>query len=360
MKRTFLEHSFVCSEADGGCNHPFQHPTTTIVNNPLLMLENSKKLKHNLQKDEFENSLLLGASFQNSNTSPSCILSSSSNDVEKKKQFELLTIIGSQGNNHGEFNNPFDIVIDHFSQLLFISDHDNKRVKIFNLHNLTLKQVIDICDKPNYMAIHTNNTLLITSREYVYKYSYDGKQLWKLSSPFQAPTGICVDFEGRIYVCDCFSHRIVVLSQNGQVEYTISSEGSNPGQLLYPRGIDLDHLNNLVVCDNGNNRRTNGAPVPTNASAKEELPPTKFRSTNINDDQKQLFHWKEVKSSFNINQGKTNLDEIINEKASITEKVKNGELPKPKQVLQYPLLMYELLNIVLPHIPINNQEKNIL
>ena len=105
---------------------------------------------------------------------------------------------------------------------------------------------------------------------------------------------------------------------------------------------------------------TNGAPVPTNASAKEELPPTKFRSTNINDDQKQLFHWKEVKSSFNINQGKTNLDEIINEKASITEKVKNGELPKPKQVLQYPLLMYELLNIVLPHIPINNQEKNIL
>lgn len=254
MKRTFLEHSFVCSEADGGCNHPFQHPTTTIVNNPLLMLENSKKLKHNLQKDEFENSLLLGASFQNSNTSPSCILSSSSNDVEKKKQFELLTIIGSQGNNHGEFNNPFDVVIDHFSQLLFISDHDNKRVKIFNLHNLTLKQVIDICDKPNYMAIHTNNTLLITSREYVYKYSYDGKQLWKLSSPFQAPTGICVDFEGRIYVCDCFSHRIVVLSQNGQVEYTISSEGSNPGQLLYPRGIDLDHLNNLVVCDNGNNR----------------------------------------------------------------------------------------------------------
>ncbi|KAF0982925.1 hypothetical protein FDP41_010904 [Naegleria fowleri] len=56
---------------------------------------------------------------------------------------------------------------------------------------------------------------------------------------------------------------------------------------------------------------------------------------------------------------KSNLDEIINEKASIIEKVKNGELPKPKQVLQNPLLMYELLNIVLPHVSINDQEKNI-
>ncbi|KAG2381341.1 hypothetical protein C9374_006330 [Naegleria lovaniensis] len=254
MKRTFVEHS----EVDGGYNNAFHHPTTNIVNNnPMLILENSKRLKHNLNSDVLEtDSLLFGAgSFHD--TSSSCLFSvQASKDATKQlKQFELINTIGSQGNKPGEFNSPFDIAIDHFSQLLFISDHDNKRIQTFHLHSLTLKQVINICDKPNYIAIHTNNTLLVTSREYVYKYSYlDGKQIWKLSTPFQAPTGICVDYEGKIYVCDCFSHRIVVLSQNGQVEHTISSEGSNFGQLLYPRGIDLDHLNNLVVCDNGNNR----------------------------------------------------------------------------------------------------------
>lgn len=78
---------------------------------------------------------------------------------------------------------------------------------------------------------------------------------------FRAPTGVCADSAGNLYVSDFENHRIRKISADGQVT-TIAGSGTAgfangqgaAAQFNYPRGICRDATGNLYVGDSWNHR----------------------------------------------------------------------------------------------------------
>lgn len=78
---------------------------------------------------------------------------------------------------------------------------------------------------------------------------------------FRAPTGVCADMDGNLYVSDFENHRIRKISADGQVT-TIAGSGvagfangqGTAAQFNYPRGICRDAAGNLYVGDSWNHR----------------------------------------------------------------------------------------------------------
>ena len=70
---------------------------------------------------------------------------------------------------------------------------------------------------------------------------------------FNFPTDLDFDDSGRMYVADSLNHRIQVLAQNGNCEYTIGAKGSGPGELLCPVCIQVENKL-LYVVERDNHR----------------------------------------------------------------------------------------------------------
>ena len=64
----------------------------------------------------------------------------------------------------------------------------------------------------------------------------------------------CVNRKGELLVSECNSHKISVFAPSGHKIREIGSVGSEPGQLIYPRGIALDVDGNIYVVDSRNHR----------------------------------------------------------------------------------------------------------
>ena len=69
------------------------------------------------------------------------------------------------------------------------------------------------------------------------------------------PEGICVFKDGRIVVTDTHYHRVVVFDRNGKVLELRGSQGTRPGQFIYPVAITQDAGGNYYVGEYGSNDR---------------------------------------------------------------------------------------------------------
>ena len=63
------------------------------------------------------------------------------------------------------------------------------------------------------------------------------------------PQGVACDNSGVVYVADRNNHRVQLFSTDGQFISSFGSEGSQHGQLYYPRGICVDSTNTVYVTD---------------------------------------------------------------------------------------------------------------
>lgn len=79
-----------------------------------------------------------------------------------------------------------------------------------------------------------------------------------LATQFNNPTGIAVDFDGTIYIADTDNHRIRKIATNGAVTTVAGSTAGNANgtsltaKFRNPKGIAVDGLGNIFVCDTGN------------------------------------------------------------------------------------------------------------
>jgi DNA-binding beta-propeller fold protein YncE len=69
---------------------------------------------------------------------------------------------------------------------------------------------------------------------------------------FSRPEGIAISPDGRVFIVDA-SHRIIVVTPEGEHLADISEEGGEPGRLKYPFGLAAD-ANYLYVAEYGNHR----------------------------------------------------------------------------------------------------------
>lgn len=85
-----------------------------------------------------------------------------------------------------------------------------------------------------------------------------GSQGRKLGE-FARPQGLLIDDEGLLWIADASNHRLQVFDVQGKTEIPKlvlhwGDEGSEPGKLKYPYGIEFDKDGTLLIAEFGNHR----------------------------------------------------------------------------------------------------------
>src|SRR5262249_20206392 len=109
------------------------------------------------------------------------------------------------------------------------------------------------------------------ANHHIYKLAPDGRLLATLGSEgpapgqFERPTALALDAIGDAHVAgtadDTANNRVQKLSSIGVPLAVWGSAGSGPGQFNNPRGVAVDHEDNVYVADTGNDRITKLSPL---------------------------------------------------------------------------------------------------
>ena len=178
----------------------------------------------------------------------------------------LLNVAGKMlepGSGANRFNHPSGIAIN--GRQVYVCDTENHRIVMLNSHNLGVEgefchddmRPIDIAiDKGGrfvYILDCTNSNIRIFregDHELLHTINLKEPQYLELSNP----EGICVDTNNFIYVTDKYKHCVLVLDAAGKFKMLFGTQGSREGEFNAPSGIDVDSQGNVYVCDSGNRR----------------------------------------------------------------------------------------------------------
>ena len=115
----------------------------------------------------------------------------------------------------GQLNNPRSLAIHYKTGNIYIADTDNDRVQVF---------------------------------------SCNGEYLFKFSEKMNGPMGICIS-QNNVFVTQYTSHCINMYELEGKLIKNVGSDGNGEAQFNHPFGIDVsDRTNNIYVCDCYNHR----------------------------------------------------------------------------------------------------------
>jgi len=185
----------------------------------------------------------------------------------------FVSKFGKQGNQPGQFKNPFGVAIDHDHDRILVTDTGNHRVQSWSLSEQSFLSCVghhgsrDLEFKyPRGIAVDKHHRRIIIvdtgNNRLVFLSSIDLSLLFSIgregSQPgeFLRPSGIAVDDDRhRIIVCDASNHRVQVLSSiDGSFLFEFGSLGNQPGQLDHPRGVCIDNQGRIIVADSNNHR----------------------------------------------------------------------------------------------------------
>lgn len=92
----------------------------------------------------------------------------------------------------------------------------------------------------------------------IQKFDADGAYLSGWSTPESEkgrPTGLLVDSKGELWVADTHYHRVLHYSADGALLSEFGTEGTGPGQFLYPTGLATAADGSIFVSEYGGNDR---------------------------------------------------------------------------------------------------------
>ncbi|HZD32331.1 MAG TPA: SMP-30/gluconolactonase/LRE family protein [Candidatus Angelobacter sp.] len=147
---------------------------------------------------------------------------------------------------------------------LFVSDPGLKHVLVFNPQHKAEDVITDGLSEPSGLAIDVQNRLLYVSDvtlDQILVYDADTFKLLRkmgttgknheLTTPgdFAKPTGVAVDKDGNLYVCDTLNDRIEVFDADGAFIRTWGKNGDGPGYFARPKGVAIDSDGHIWVAD---------------------------------------------------------------------------------------------------------------
>jgi sugar lactone lactonase YvrE len=147
---------------------------------------------------------------------------------------------------------------------LFVSDPGLKHVLVFNPQHKAEDVITEGMVEPSGLAIDTQNRLLYVSDvslDQVLVYDADTLKLLRkigttghnheLTAPgdLAKPTGVAVDKDGNLYVCDTLNDRIEVFDADGVFIRTWGKNGDGPGYFARPKGVAIDSDGHVWVAD---------------------------------------------------------------------------------------------------------------
>ena len=93
----------------------------------------------------------------------------------------------------------------------------------------------------------------IGARVQAFELDGDGVRVLE-GADFVEPHGIVVAADGRVFVSDAGTHRVVAFSAEGELVASYGVRGIGPGGLAQPRGLTIDGQGRVVVLDHANHR----------------------------------------------------------------------------------------------------------
>ncbi len=104
-----------------------------------------------------------------------------------------------------------------------------------------------------------SDTFYVVDRTaHIQRLDHDGKSIANWTMPeqkFGKPVGLSVGPDGNLYVPDTHYHRILVYSPEGKELRRWGSEGTGPGQFIYPTDIAFDDKGHIFVSEYGDHDR---------------------------------------------------------------------------------------------------------
>ena len=175
-------------------------------------------------------------------------------DYSLKKQ-PVLTV-GKEGTFNNELYQPKGLALDEPNQLIYIADYWNSRIQVVSFAGKFLKKFGQgILYSPWGIAV-TEDNVFVTDIN-LHALLQFGKKDYKLvrrtgtrgggEGQLNYPYGLCIDYNGDVYVADCFNNRVSVFSNNLNFLKHLGTQ-----QLKYPSDVKVTP-NSVVVLDRSPN-----------------------------------------------------------------------------------------------------------
>jgi DNA-binding beta-propeller fold protein YncE len=164
---------------------------------------------------------------------------------------------------HAHFVRIIGLAIDD-NDRLFVSDPGLRHIMVFDANHKATDVITEGLVEPGNLALDRENRLLYVSDinlDQVLVYDADTFKLKRkigttgknheLTTPgdFAKPTGIAVDEEGNLYVCDTLNNRVEVFDADGTFVRAFGKSGDGPGYFARPKGIAVDSDGHIWVAD---------------------------------------------------------------------------------------------------------------
>ena len=172
-----------------------------------------------------------------------------------------LSMIKNKSDAH--FGRIIGLAIDDGDRL-FVSDPALSHVLVFDANHKATDVITDGLSEPGGMAIDRENRQLYVADiklDQVLVYDADTLKLKRkmgttghnheLTTPgdFAKPSGLAVDSEGNLYVCDTLNDRIEIFDADGKFISAYGKNGDGPGYFGRPKGIAIDADGHIWVAD---------------------------------------------------------------------------------------------------------------
>lgn len=164
---------------------------------------------------------------------------------------------------HAHFVRIIGLAMDDGDRL-FVSDPGLNHVLVFDANHTATDVITEGMAEPGSLAIDRENRLLYVSDiklDQVLVYDADSLKLMRkigttghnheLTTPgdFAKPSGLAVDADGNLYVCDTLNDRIEVFDADGKFISTYGKNGDGPGYFARPKGVAIDSDGHIWVAD---------------------------------------------------------------------------------------------------------------
>ena len=164
---------------------------------------------------------------------------------------------------HAHFVRIIGLAMDD-NDRLFVSDPGLRHVLVFDKTHKAEDVITEGMVEPGSIALDRENRLLYVSDvelDQVLVYDADSLRLLRkigtsgqkheLTTPgnFAKPTGLAIDADGNLYVCDTLNNRVEVFDADGKFVSTYGKNGDGPGYFGRPKGIAIDSDGHIWVAD---------------------------------------------------------------------------------------------------------------
>ena len=178
-------------------------------------------------------------------------------EIDYKGKTQSIISSCDRGTGNEQLNNPSGLSVDHSTDNIYVVDHFNNCVKVFDN---TAKFLFKFGDEKgegnmsNSWGLHIcGNKVLVTQWNHCIQHQLDGKFVSRIGSygngqlQFNYPSGLSTDeYNGDIYICDFLNDRVQIISENFHYKSELGKD-----ILRYPRDIKL-YEDNIFVLDQSN------------------------------------------------------------------------------------------------------------